>query len=991
MAQELVPSRAPQGQCLHNRTPRPSLIYLVAFHSRPTAHTLPYTTPTPHLASSKVLQRRYPRRTMREKEKPIGLDEYDPGLSTRGQSTTTAHEFWERYNAVTETQDRESFKRLNELLDKLPLFVSTHYLSGVRRISFLIHASGILRGNQGGLFSAISTAFITLAMPSLSPNPTNDTNALLRLLVMKADNTTLTTDDLSSSFVPDNASVIANCMLYASLCCSIIAASGALLGQEWLQELEQTESTTPDLQGRSRVLKWANIERWHLVTIIRLLPNLLTISVLLFFPGLFVFLLGINTKVAYVVLALTTIPILTIVLTTTAAALDPSCPFQNASSYNLRALWIKLRIPLAPFYSVLLGTFPKSGHKTSSTVTEPRAQDESNSRLDASAVITLLDFPLKLEDYLLVGQYILSLDPRAFAFAIRDHRALSKLLVLTSQAMEVWKSKGSGEKQRNAESFVLAVYHYIVGSSNDQFASNGVARALPQELFRIRRDYDYSDLAEVIIHGTLSPWIWSVDHTETGYLLRKAVLHKVIASRMSFDPVLADLVISAPYDDVILNLLATWVVQSFEQTDNGLTSARELYLGRSVGIEHNLANAFSPPVLEATFRACQQGSNPLRVATGIYTTFLGMLKHLADQGRLVDEQLLTNLDLSLKAMIRRWTTSEDEDVFRSTVAVISTFIAIRKIKGREMSDHERDVRQAIIDALGYVVSRLCHFDGSTTARLLSALDTSIIGAVQHMPEFWDRLNLEELEINGIRAAYFISTMVGPFGHQRDPWIKHLDYHLNWNNPFWGWSEVEKDFGECILSKLKDPKLGASRLNLVRMIPYTGLGEGSSWALYLVKNGLIDITVDLISSPSQQTVDMQYQTLILLLQVWKRTAAEPDVDWATNKVISAVSRATADTSAFYRGTTRAEGQANPDFKVKGTDIGPDTLVEFFEDIRKRRGDSVLLSLGLDTALRNFSDLYGVSRGTEWNYHLYGNPAPLLMTCSRLRYSRDDGVL
>ncbi|KIO26459.1 hypothetical protein M407DRAFT_48422, partial [Tulasnella calospora MUT 4182] len=149
-----------------------------------------------------------------------------------------------------------------------------------------------------GLFSAISTAFITLAMPSLSPNPIDNTNALLRLVVTKANNSTLTADDLSLSFSPDKAAVNASCMFYASLCCSIIAASGALIGQEWLQGLERSEGTSPELQGRSRILKWTGIERWYLVTIIQVLPNLLTLSVLFFFPGLFVFLLKVNTKVA---------------------------------------------------------------------------------------------------------------------------------------------------------------------------------------------------------------------------------------------------------------------------------------------------------------------------------------------------------------------------------------------------------------------------------------------------------------------------------------------------------------------------------------------------------------------------------------------------------------------------------------------------------------------------------------------------------------------
>ncbi|KAG9031975.1 hypothetical protein FRB95_002056 [Tulasnella sp. JGI-2019a] len=114
-------------------------------------------------------------------------------------------EFWSRYDKLTDDIDRAMLGRLNQNLDVLLIFA--------------------------GLFSGINTAFIVLTLSSLSAPPLNQTNTLLTLLVLHADNSTLTSKDINPPFIVDHAAVRQNCTFIASLCSSILAAVGAVLAK----------------------------------------------------------------------------------------------------------------------------------------------------------------------------------------------------------------------------------------------------------------------------------------------------------------------------------------------------------------------------------------------------------------------------------------------------------------------------------------------------------------------------------------------------------------------------------------------------------------------------------------------------------------------------------------------------------------------------------------------------------------------------------------
>ncbi|KIO20332.1 hypothetical protein M407DRAFT_220773, partial [Tulasnella calospora MUT 4182] len=183
-------------------------------------------------------------------------------------------EFWKRYDRRADIHDNKMSEDLSENLDVLLIFAA--------------------------LFSAINTAFISLTMPGLSSDPLTENNALLRLLVMRVDNNnTIVPTDPPPPFIPSSNSVIVNCLLYASLSCSLLAAVGAMMAKEWLQDFDRSGQTGPlEEQGRFRQRKFNGLRQWHLESIIRSLPNVLLLSVILFFAGICLFLFPVDRAVA---------------------------------------------------------------------------------------------------------------------------------------------------------------------------------------------------------------------------------------------------------------------------------------------------------------------------------------------------------------------------------------------------------------------------------------------------------------------------------------------------------------------------------------------------------------------------------------------------------------------------------------------------------------------------------------------------------------------
>ncbi|KAG8847478.1 hypothetical protein FRB96_001619 [Tulasnella sp. 330] len=220
-------------------------------------------------------------------------------------------DFWSRYDMAADVYDKAQLHRQNDNLDVLLIFA--------------------------GLFSAVNTAFIVLTIVNLSAPPSYKMEQLLTFLVNRTDPTTLSAEDFNPSFVPHTAAIRQSCLFFASLCSSILAAAGAVLGKQWLRKYERTGQVgSHEAQGRIRTEKWYGSEEWGLRAVIELLPNLLLVSVGLFFAAVADYLWATRKPVAVVVLVFIVVGVLLYAIMVISAAIDKDCPFQTAPSGLLR-------------------------------------------------------------------------------------------------------------------------------------------------------------------------------------------------------------------------------------------------------------------------------------------------------------------------------------------------------------------------------------------------------------------------------------------------------------------------------------------------------------------------------------------------------------------------------------------------------------------------------------------------------------------------------
>ena len=89
---------------------------------------------------------------------------------------------------------------------------------------------------EAGLFSAVRSAFIVNMESGLSPDPSDTTNALLKILINKVDNGTFSDHDTSLPVWngPSSTIIWIQVLAYASFSTRLLAAFGAVLGKQWL-------------------------------------------------------------------------------------------------------------------------------------------------------------------------------------------------------------------------------------------------------------------------------------------------------------------------------------------------------------------------------------------------------------------------------------------------------------------------------------------------------------------------------------------------------------------------------------------------------------------------------------------------------------------------------------------------------------------------------------------------------------------------------------
>ncbi|KAG8931867.1 hypothetical protein FRC02_002002 [Tulasnella sp. 418] len=241
-------------------------------------------------------------------ERDINDDPVHPPSENRKYPLDKKARFWEEYDRYAHKYDDELVKGLSDDLNSLLIFA--------------------------GLFSATNTAFILEIMKDLKGDPLDTTNHLLQALIRvhDANHVAASTEEPQIS-VPDKRTVRVNAFFFASLCCSIFAAFGAVLGKQWLNHYdhEGPPKSLPE-KGRDRQIKLMGLERWHVHGILQLLPSFLQIALFFFLVGLIDWLWPLSRMVAGVVFGFTLVTLLFYIVTTAVAMYDPGSPFQSRIS-----------------------------------------------------------------------------------------------------------------------------------------------------------------------------------------------------------------------------------------------------------------------------------------------------------------------------------------------------------------------------------------------------------------------------------------------------------------------------------------------------------------------------------------------------------------------------------------------------------------------------------------------------------------------------------
>ncbi|KAG8945045.1 hypothetical protein FRC03_001827 [Tulasnella sp. 419] len=229
---------------------------------------------------------------------PSGLDQYA--------------DFWGVYNKEADKEDNELINSFAGDLDTLLIFA--------------------------GLFSATNTAFIVESYKDLKQDPSELTNNLLRNMMRTTHQSSFTEADLLLDYAgPPTRAIVVNLFFFASLCCSLFTAFGAVIGKQWLNHYgRESQLRSPSDRGIERHRKYMGLEKWKFQAVVETLPTLLQFSLFFFFIGLIDFMWPLNIAVGILILLLSVLTLLFYVVTLSIGILYPNSPFQTRLTNVLR-------------------------------------------------------------------------------------------------------------------------------------------------------------------------------------------------------------------------------------------------------------------------------------------------------------------------------------------------------------------------------------------------------------------------------------------------------------------------------------------------------------------------------------------------------------------------------------------------------------------------------------------------------------------------------
>ncbi|PVF94126.1 hypothetical protein CPB86DRAFT_808680 [Serendipita vermifera] len=168
------------------------------------------------------------------------------------------------------------------------------------------------------IFSSILSAFIIESKKMLEQDPAEVMADALIFFINNSANGTHTPYS-RASFSPAPYAVSVNCLFFASLSASIVAALASVVSLQWVAEYDAAVSrsgSSPEDRVKRRQFRYSGMEAWKMREVIEALPVLLYCSLVLFFVGLGRWMWGVHTTVGSVVIGGTLLGVAFYLITT---------------------------------------------------------------------------------------------------------------------------------------------------------------------------------------------------------------------------------------------------------------------------------------------------------------------------------------------------------------------------------------------------------------------------------------------------------------------------------------------------------------------------------------------------------------------------------------------------------------------------------------------------------------------------------------------------
>lgn len=139
-------------------------------------------------------------------------------------------------------------------------------------------------------------------------------------------------------FEASSNSVQVNVLWFASLVLSLSAAFLAVLAKQWIHNLTFGIPSSPSSASYIRQYRLDGLQKWRLPAVIGFLPIFLHLSLILFFAGLILFLIPINTTVMAVISIFSGATVLFYAVTNILSGFIPAFPYQTSLTLMTRGI-----------------------------------------------------------------------------------------------------------------------------------------------------------------------------------------------------------------------------------------------------------------------------------------------------------------------------------------------------------------------------------------------------------------------------------------------------------------------------------------------------------------------------------------------------------------------------------------------------------------------------------------------------------------------------